>query len=1077
MSVYSQNLTFFGSSSGEDEITSTLPCFDATATASGVPEGYVIDNVTINITHTWDSDLDIYIISPGGTEIELSTDNGSLGDNYTDTEFRADAATSITDGSPPFTGSFMPEGDLGAADGQNFNGDWILRVCDDTSGDTGTLNSWSITFAPGPDCEAAIVSGELVEDCDNNQYFINILVTKKGDGTEINYGMPITSTPMPEDGQSVQLGPFPSGVSTTVVISHDNGEDPDPLGSACNYELGTFSASCPPPNDSCPDALSLSCGDSAFGDTTAASNVGAPTGFCGTTPGSKGVWYLLTGTGGDVTVSTDNAGTNYDTKLNVYSNICGDLVCVGGNDDGGTGLTSEFTFGTTAGDNYYIYVNGFLSNSGNFELTVSCALTADIADDCNTVYAGYDAAACVDLTVDSQFGVAPLSYLWSNGDTTATINVCPTETTTYSVTVTDAAGSTAGDSTVVVVVDAGCDTPGNEDKVEVCHKGNTICVSASAVQAHLNHGDSLGACEGTFTCDTAPDCSVVTNPADGAVDVSNGTQIEWSTAPGYVEGYRISIGTTSGGTDVVNNEDVGLTNSYDPGTLAFSTTYYVNVTAYNGNGDSSGCAESSFTTVADPCTLATPIGCNSTVFGNTVGASTADLDFCGTSLTSAGGVWYEFIGTGDDVAVTTCSPNTNYDTKLGVFTGDCDSLVCVGGDDDDFDCEHSIRHSLVEFSSVAGQVYKIYVTGFSTFEGDFELTLTCTTPPVPPCENAEQVFCGSVVNGSTDGVDGVDFDSTCFMSDFGRWYKFVGDGQTWNISATTSNYDIEMSITSGECPDNLTNIACVDSAFSSGTESTSVPTVDGTTYFIYIAHWSSSSSTTGSYTLSITCEETPSPPCDSAEAVSCGSVVNGSTDGVDGVDFDSTCTMSDYGRWYKFEGDGGSYDISATTSGYDIEMSISSGDCPNLTNVACRDTAFSSGTESYTLNSTAGTTYYIYIAHWSSSSSTTGSYTLEITCTGGTIANPIGNGETISWGMSPNPSIGVVNVDLKNFLNTDVTIDVLDFTGKVLSTLRLEDIQNPRYRMQLSETLTNGMYMVRLSSDLQSSAKRLILNR
>ncbi|MBT8265375.1 MAG: T9SS type A sorting domain-containing protein, partial [Bacteroidia bacterium] len=59
----------------------------------------------------------------------------------------------------------------------------------------------------------------------------------------------------------------------------------------------------------------------------------------------------------------------------------------------------------------------------------------------------------------------------------------------------------------------------------------------------------------------------------------------------------------------------------------------------------------------------------------------------------------------------------------------------------------------------------------------------------------------------------------------------------------------------------------------------------------------------------------------------------------------------------------------------------------------------------------------------------------------------------------------------------DVTIDVLDFTGKVLSTHRLEDIQNPRYRMQLSETLTNGMYMVRLSSDLQSSAKRLILNR
>ena len=28
----------------------------------------------------------------------------------------------------------------------------------------------------------------------------------------------------------------------------------------------------------------------------------------------------------------------------------------------------------------------------------------------------------------------------------------------------------------------------------MCHNGNTICINANAVQAHLNIGDVLGAC-------------------------------------------------------------------------------------------------------------------------------------------------------------------------------------------------------------------------------------------------------------------------------------------------------------------------------------------------------------------------------------------------------------------------------------------------------------------------------------------------------------------------------------------------------------------------------------------------------
>lgn len=40
------------------------------------------------------------------------------------------------------------------------------------------------------------------------------------------------------------------------------------------------------------------------------------------------------------------------------------------------------------------------------------------------------------------------------------------------------------------------DTPYNEDKVTVCHKGKkTLVIPQSAVSAHVGHGDTMGPCE------------------------------------------------------------------------------------------------------------------------------------------------------------------------------------------------------------------------------------------------------------------------------------------------------------------------------------------------------------------------------------------------------------------------------------------------------------------------------------------------------------------------------------------------------------------------------------------------------
>ena len=121
----------------------------------------VIQSVCVNITHKWADDLDLFLISPGGQFIELSTDNGSNCDNYSEVCFSPDAATPIDfnwPGSPCSANietdfsyaTWQPEGvweDLWDGDFPT-NGEWQLLVLDDQAGFNGEIIDWTITFEP-----------------------------------------------------------------------------------------------------------------------------------------------------------------------------------------------------------------------------------------------------------------------------------------------------------------------------------------------------------------------------------------------------------------------------------------------------------------------------------------------------------------------------------------------------------------------------------------------------------------------------------------------------------------------------------------------------------------------------------------------------------------------------------------------------------------------------------------------------------------------------------------------------------------------------------------------------------------
>ena len=95
---------------------------------SGLAETAKIEavSVTIRATHPFTNDLGIYLISPSGTQSILH---------------------------PMFSETLVGDANLSSWNllsnafyGEAPNGDWTIKVIDAAAGDTGTLDSWNLTF-------------------------------------------------------------------------------------------------------------------------------------------------------------------------------------------------------------------------------------------------------------------------------------------------------------------------------------------------------------------------------------------------------------------------------------------------------------------------------------------------------------------------------------------------------------------------------------------------------------------------------------------------------------------------------------------------------------------------------------------------------------------------------------------------------------------------------------------------------------------------------------------------------------------------------------------------------------------
>lgn len=98
----------------------------------------------------------------------------------------------------------------------------------------------------------------------------------------------------------------------------------------------------------------------------------------------------------------------------------------------------------------------------------------------------------------------------------------------------------------------------------------------------------------------APSCAANPLATPDAACGNSPTALSWDATSG-ADGYYLTVGTAPGGTDVLNNVNIGLVTTYSLATQIAGTLYYWKVVPFNAAGSATGCSEQSYTTNALFC--------------------------------------------------------------------------------------------------------------------------------------------------------------------------------------------------------------------------------------------------------------------------------------------------------------------------------------------------------------------------------------------------------------------------------------------------------------------------------------------
>jgi subtilisin-like proprotein convertase family protein len=558
--------------------------------------GVVSDvNVTLSITHTYDADMDVYLISPTGTRVELFTDVGSSGDNFTNTTLDDQAGTAIAPSSAPFSGSYRPEGLLSALNGQVANGTWTLEITDDQGGTThptGKLVSWSISISSQERSVTTNSSGDYV------------MGVATGGTYTIREVVPTGKT---------QTAPAAGYYSVTIAVNQ----------TVTGKDFGNWSVDTTPPtvtgvpNDGT-DGEDI---DIQTSTTTLSANwAGVFADLDGVITGYE--WAIGSTPGGINIMSFTSVGVATSQTKTGLSLVVGSTYYVTVRATNGSGLQA-----TATSDGVYIRaidttgptITGLPNDGVGTDVDYQSATNSFSAN-----WAG--------VFADPESGIS--TYYWAIGSTPGGYNIQGYTSVGTATSATKTGLSLVSGRTYYVSIRAlngvGLNATAISDGITVDTSAPTITgLPGDGLAGDLDVQTSLTALSANWA-------SLFADPQSGIV------RYEWA------------IGTTVGGANVQAYTDVGVATSASNSSLSLTpgTTYYISVRATNGAGAQStatsdgitvinnvrtwdgGGADNNWTTAANWANDIAPVAGDVLVFAGTTRTSTVNDFDAGTVFDS-----------------------------------------------------------------------------------------------------------------------------------------------------------------------------------------------------------------------------------------------------------------------------------------------------------------------------------------------------------------------------------------------------------------------------------------------------------
>jgi hypothetical protein len=538
-----------------------------------------------------------------------------------------------------------------------------------------------------------------------------------------------------------------------------------------------------------------------------------------------------------------------------------------------------------------------------------------------------------------------------------------------------------------------------------------------------------------LTPSSAPLC------ATGVVATPNATcgnfpnTIVWDAVSG-ADGYNLTIGTTSGGTTILNNVDLGSVLTYSfTGTIG--TTYYYTVTPYNGSGSATACTEMSFSTNANGCY------CTSLPTSNDANGIT-NVQIVATNFPTGDVTYFDHSATSVDM-----SQGISNNLQISFATGYTYNTYILIDFNDDFD-----------FNDAGELVYS----------GE-------SLAPNPTTLNASFIMPGTAPLGlhrmrivTADFLPTVD---PCYSGTYGVTLDF-----TVNIVAPSCTPPTATTSIVPACGTEQYNVAVNVTALGNGTPSISDgtttwpvtaigvvnvgPFASGTSVSLTVLHGSDATCDLSLGSFAYTC-----PPandnCSTAQVLTPGGVFADYS--VIGTNVGATDATETAPNCASYQGDEVWYSVVVPASGNitiecdtntgtaitDTGLAVFSGSCGSLTQIGCDDDG---GNGAFSLVSLTGRTpgEVLYVSVWEYGGGTFG--TFQVSAYDASLSSDsFDNANFVAY---PNPVKDIFNVSYSSEISS---VRVLNLLGQEVIT---RDVNATSTQIDMSQ-LSSGAYIVNVT--------------